>query len=558
MLGVYTRSGPDTGVIDTWQRLATSVLAPLAGFASYALAVRCGRFCGIGSRLWLPPVLWFSAGVLTSLFAAALRGLFAGESSWSALNLLTGGLFTALSIVILTVGTFSLSDGQRQRQILAARTERLVILQNRAQSYVRSQTAELLDVIARIVTPEIDHLRAQIESVGPNPGRERLRQLQQEVSRHSTNLVRQVSHELAPTTHTVDGARVSQKLGLREVLHLASGARVNSTLTVLAAALLFIAQFNLGCGGVPATATAAFLIVTLSLGALGRFGVLQRGPYSLLWLVVSGVVGFAAYRFVIAGGPPECAWARNNLESGIAAVLAVLGYLGLTILVEASRQAAHMVEDLQITNEGIAAVTQRFNMAGALTNEQVSKILHGPIQGKFAAVSLALQIHLEELEAGGRPSSSELQRRVVELLDEASHDLLMLEDVTAARWERADTQLANLGRYWQGFLDVEVDVDEGAQDFLGANAHWITIVIQCAEEAITNASRHGGGRNVRVQLELQHSTRLLLRVTDDGQGLDTDMTPGFGLSAIAKTGGTWKLSPRATGGAELLIVWTLP
>jgi signal transduction histidine kinase len=86
-------------------------------------------------------------------------------------------------------------------------------------------------------------------------------------------------------------------------------------------------------------------------------------------------------------------------------------------------------------------------------------------------------------------------------------------------------------------------------------------VTRIAREAIANAARHGGARNVVVSLR-QTDTGLALRVVDDGRGIfGTDLLPapeGFGLRSMreraAALGGQLNVRQPRMGGTELEVV----
>jgi signal transduction histidine kinase len=86
-------------------------------------------------------------------------------------------------------------------------------------------------------------------------------------------------------------------------------------------------------------------------------------------------------------------------------------------------------------------------------------------------------------------------------------------------------------------------------------------VSRIAREAIANAARHGGARNVTVSLRSAPSG-VALRVVDDGCGIadaDGEAAPeGFGLSSMreraAALGGHLSVRPARRGGTELEVV----
>jgi signal transduction histidine kinase len=99
----------------------------------------------------------------------------------------------------------------------------------------------------------------------------------------------------------------------------------------------------------------------------------------------------------------------------------------------------------------------------------------------------------------------------------------------------------------------DVDVEPRAREHLA----------RISREAIANAVRHGGARNVSVSLTLLERATVL-RVVDDGRGLDdvvsgTATPEGFGLGSMreraAAIGGYLSLHQPRHGGTELEVVF---
>jgi len=95
----------------------------------------------------------------------------------------------------------------------------------------------------------------------------------------------------------------------------------------------------------------------------------------------------------------------------------------------------------------------------------------------------------------------------------------------------------------------EIDVDPRAREH----------VARISREAIANAVRHGGARNVSISL-FRLERAIVLRVVDDGCGLDDAASPeGFGIGSMreraAALGGYLTLHQPRHGGTELEVVF---
>jgi len=86
-------------------------------------------------------------------------------------------------------------------------------------------------------------------------------------------------------------------------------------------------------------------------------------------------------------------------------------------------------------------------------------------------------------------------------------------------------------------------------------------VYRIAQEAVSNAVRHSGARNIRITL-LQEHGETVLSVADDGAGLPGDAPPpgGMGLRTMryraGLIGGALEVGPGPNGGT--LVVCRLP
>ena len=81
------------------------------------------------------------------------------------------------------------------------------------------------------------------------------------------------------------------------------------------------------------------------------------------------------------------------------------------------------------------------------------------------------------------------------------------------------------------------------------------VVYRIAQESLTNVARHADASTVEVALE-RKSTDLVLRVADDGRGLD-GAAPGTGMKGMLERsmliGARVEFDTRATGGSEVVL-----
>jgi signal transduction histidine kinase len=553
MFAVYTRSGDDG--LDLPIRVGISALAPLAGLATYAVAIAAVGRGRIASRSWYAPTLWALAGAVTALAASIMRSMAVGAVLIAPGALALSAVFTVLLVGVTTTGVASLASRQRQMRVLAAQQGRLIDMRAEAEGYVHYQSSELARIVEGVVSPEIVRLREDVLALDASADADRLQGIYDEIATYSNDVVRGISHEMSTPTVLPLLPDVRSDSDGRLMARIIGSARVNAPLTMLLALLLLLAQSSWGCIGVTSMAVSAFVVVTIAVGSVGLIGRLRRAPWSLAWLMMSAALGFLAYRLVLDAGPEQCLWASTPLESATGAIVGVVLFLGLTVVVEASMQAAARVEMLEVTNRDLSEITGRLNHLGLVTREQVAELLHGPVQGRLAAVSLAIRLHMDSLQRGEDPSLSELKRRVDHLLDETSRDLQRLgrEPVDSSR--DVAERLTAVVIQWQGFLDLTVDTDALVVDVLHGHPDAAERLARCLDEAVTNASRHGGARRVMARCRIEEGSLLVLDVVDDGIGVIDSPTAGIGLESVTASGGVWQFVPVSGTGAHLRVTW---
>jgi PAS domain S-box-containing protein len=175
------------------------------------------------------------------------------------------------------------------------------------------------------------------------------------------------------------------------------------------------------------------------------------------------------------------------------------------------------------------------DLSGAL---QSLRLLHLRFRSSGAKVDLA-----EELEALGRASSG-LRSAVYDLRHEKERPFV--ESVES---------LVELNRQATPEREVRLVVKAGfPKELSGRESVELLRVLQ---EALTNARRHSGARNVEVRLETEDE-EILAEVSDNGRGFDmASVRAGVGLSAMREriegVGGTLTIYSRPDEGTRVVV-----
>jgi signal transduction histidine kinase len=149
----------------------------------------------------------------------------------------------------------------------------------------------------------------------------------------------------------------------------------------------------------------------------------------------------------------------------------------------------------------------------------------------------ALRIGLSTAGRSERPDAlPQAVRQAVDQLEDAIANLrALITDLRPAALDELGVQAAVEGlaeRNIRHGLDVDVSVDLAYEQGRASTRHppeLETAIYRIVQEALTNASKHGGAKRAVVEIH-ERETTVHLSVRDDGDGFDIDAeTDGFGL-----------------------------
>ena len=154
------------------------------------------------------------------------------------------------------------------------------------------------------------------------------------------------------------------------------------------------------------------------------------------------------------------------------------------------------------------------DLSGALQSLRLNHL-----QAKRSGASLAFE---EELEALGRATSG-LRSAIYDLRQEKERPFV-----------KSLESLVELNRQANPGCKIRLAVDEGLPE--GIPVEVSVELLRVLQEALINARRHSGARNVEVRLGLEAQEEMMVvvaEVVDDGRGFDPASTRvGVGLSAM--------------------------
>jgi signal transduction histidine kinase len=213
----------------------------------------------------------------------------------------------------------------------------------------------------------------------------------------------------------------------------------------------------------------------------------------------------------------------------------------------------------------LQTVAQRLLTVQEDERRTLSRELHDDIGQSITAIKLAATSLTDE----GLAADPQVRREILdEVIAIADQTVLKLRNLSLLlRPPQLDSlgleaalrgQVALLSRNSRLTIDLEVEPVAGR---LPAAVELACFRI--AQEALTNVARHAGAGSAEVTVSVEDTDTgeaLVLRVADDGRGLDPARPVGLGLVTMreraAQLGGRVTISPRPGGGT--LVCATLP
>ena len=504
------------------------------------------------AKLWIVVATWLAAGAA----AAAAQWLFfgiLGESGITPLRWVTSAITFALRSALCAyylglrdywVGSVTALEASMQR--LAQREASFRADLEHARARVRT-------IVVDEVLPHIRRLQAELGDHGGPSTPERLAHLSGLAASHSKAVVREASHRVSEldaetTLSTALNRRAAE--GTRPPL-----PRRPLLISLRWSALVFavtLAPFALTGPpedpALPILLALATLVAILAVGAWIQDrvgGWTSTSLWSVSWM--AGMAGGGIAGLVAVDLIPERLAHPVSLAALVVLVflLATLGAAmdrHLRSITEHASALARVVDDITHINNTLQEEI-------ATENRRVALLLHGPVQGRLAAVALLLRLD-GEAGRGGHPGDDTLARCRA-ILHPVVDDLTRVMDGTFEDGALED-RLTKLAERWRGLADVTPSWTPDALAAVADSQSLRMWVFDIVEEGINNSVAHGDARNVEVNVS-RDDDWLTVSVRDDGSGCGESTSPGLGLSAIGRSPARLTLTAVPTGGSQLVV-----
>jgi signal transduction histidine kinase len=293
--------------------------------------------------------------------------------------------------------------------------------------------------------------------------------------------------------------------------------------------------------------------------AVFAWGGRPQGKVPSLWAIVTAVVAYhvanqtfvaLAERFA-RGVPPREAFGRilQPLPSFLGSYL-VLGFLGMVLAFTYdkvgwwavaplmvpllfARHALRHSKQLELAERERRALADRLIDERERERARIASDIHDVVLQRLAAVQLEADNVTSALGAGDAVQAAKLARNVKEQMVGAIADLRgAIADLRRSGLDEADLR-KTLERYVRSFhaeTAIEVHFEVDAPDAPDIPLPVALLLYECAQEALTNVSRHSGATRVDFRL-WRVGDAVELRIADNGKGPASagDQRPRLGL-----------------------------
>lgn len=256
------------------------------------------------------------------------------------------------------------------------------------------------------------------------------------------------------------------------------------------------------------------------------------------------VVGITA-AILIATLPTAFTFARilEDVHGGYVYPVALLVQMPLVGWLAALGTAARaeldsVNEKLAGINEQLRWIVARSGMMQWYRQRQLSRALHGPVQSAFHASMRRMQHAIDDGTATtdfARDVRDDLQRTVVGLLTQDNEPVDVQCDVD------------ELVEAWDGIASISIDSDHSVLPLINEDQACATIIGDIAQEAVSNAIRHGNANRIVIEIRTLAGDRVDLAVIDNGVSRADREHAGLGSQQLADCSLTWSRDRRPDG-----------
>lgn len=361
--------------------------------------------------------------------------------------------------------------------------------------------------------------------------------------------------------------------------HLAPGRLLELGLLVAGLVLVGYLVFVQPDSGIRGYYPAALAVFPFIVWAALRFTLLETSLATALvsalaiWSTTQGFGPLAA-ESAVDGMVRWCAFANLLATSGL--LLAASGAEHRRVQIELQRSHDELEQRVlertaalaRINEELKGEMTERRRLESELIRSSedqqrsIGRELHDGLGQYFTSIALFGAALRQQLDQRGLPEA-DAAHRIVDMLDNASD---MIRDISRGLYPATldahglVAAMRELASQTQALEKITCTFRASAGICLDNPLIAINLY-RIAQEAISNAIRHGGAHHIRLDLS-ENGTTHCLSISDDGSGCDTaqfEGSSGLGLHSMryraALLGGTFSISRNRRGGMTVRVIY---
>ena len=446
-----------------------------------------------------------------------------------------GAIFLVAALVVSAILVALSEQNQTIAQSLMSATARLTELNRTLQIRIDETNKNLLKYVQDNVNPRIQELDSLLSGIQESGNHAQAvsnmsQYIETELRPLSHQLIREVSEIPAITSMEMPGPL---KARMSVTVNLSESVRPIVSSMLLLAALLSGATRTLDQTGrqhfavylVPSTV----LIFWLMARGLRK---INLAPLRAGLLLIFTFAAIAPSLIFVGDVLGQSVPTGMNMPSAIVGAAIGAANIGYSILIARRTMA---IEDLMIKETELENTLGILRQHAWRARHRLAYVMHGSLLSALYAATI-------KLGNGQKPSSEVIDS----IRNDISQALRKLVDV-----EPSDEPFSliqdRLTQVWDGVLDIQWNISASSYSVLAHNL----IAAECAgeivREALSNASRHGLADSALVEIDVAKNS-VFLRVSDNGQGVQTGSNGGLGQHLYDELCTEWALSPKVGGG----------
>ena len=508
------------------------------------------------ASLTLVIATWLAAGAATMVVQWAAFD-YLGESGISPLRWVVSSVTFALRSALCAY-YFGLRDYWASSVAdLQTSNSRLLALRSAALVDLADVRARVRTIVVDQVLPMVRRLQADLGGPDARMTSDRLMHLSRIAETYSHGVVRQASQQVSalPTFRAADEDSALSEAGQAPPREFRRPLLISirwSALVFGATLAPLILTAPPDDPGLPTLVSICVLLAMLGLGAWAqaRTWIHTRTTlWTVCWTAGSVIIDIGI--FAALGQLPARLFSPVPLLS-LMAIVFILAMLAASMERHLSGIAAQ-ADELKQVEEEITTINAALQEELASEKRRVALLLHGPVQGRLAAVAMLLKLDIANSRSG--EASAETHERCQVILDQVVADLTAVADGTFGEDQPLPDRLTQLLERWRGIAAVSLTSDDRVIDEVAHDPGLRTWLFEIVEEGINNAVTHGSARNIDVRIGVEGDL-IEVNVRNDGMGNPAGKGTGLGLSTIGRSPARLTLNSLPSGGCHLRV--TLP